>query len=112
MLPAIETAEKILEGAFTCNPGPWGKHSRLVAESARRIAYACGDMDPQKAYITGLLHDIGRKFGGRHKGHVYDGYTYMLELGYDEAAKVCLPTPFAIKKRRIISGDWMSPERS
>lgn len=35
MLPAIETAEKILEGALACNPGPWGKHSRLVAELRR-----------------------------------------------------------------------------
>lgn len=53
----------------------------------RKIAHACGDMDSEKAYILGLLHDIGRKFGVRHLGHVSDGYTYMKQLGYDEVAK-------------------------
>lgn len=42
----------------------------------------------------GLLHDIGRKFGVRHLGHVADGYTYMKSLGYDEAAKICLTHSF------------------
>lgn len=51
-------------------------------------------MDGEKAYILGLLHDIGRKFGVRHLGHVSDGYTYMKSLGYDEAAKVCLTHSF------------------
>lgn len=47
-----------------------------------------------KAYILGLLHDIGRKFGVRHMGHVSDGYTYMMSLGYDEAAQICLTHSF------------------
>ena len=51
-------------------------------------------MDADKAYILGLLHDIGRKFGVKHLGHVYDGYTYMLSLGYDEAAQICLTYSF------------------
>ena len=51
-------------------------------------------MDVEKAYILGLLHDIGRKFGVRHLGHVYDGYVYMKSLGYDEVAKICLTHSF------------------
>lgn len=51
-------------------------------------------MDAEKAYVLGLLHDIGRKFGVRHLGHVSDGYTYMMCLGYDEAAKICLTHSF------------------
>lgn len=51
-------------------------------------------MDSNKAYILGLLHDIGRKFGVRHLGHVSDGYTYMMSLGYDEVAKICLTHSF------------------
>ncbi len=47
-----------------------------------------------KAYVLGLLHDIGRKFGVRHLGHVSDGYSYMLSLGYDEVARVCLTHSF------------------
>ena len=53
----------------------------------RKIASACGDMDVEKAYILGLLHDIGREFGVRHLGHVYDGYVYMKSLGYDGEIK-------------------------
>ena len=63
---------------FTFNPGPWGKHCLTVAHCAEKIASACGDMDVEKAYILGLLHDIGRKFGVRHLGHVYDGYVYII----------------------------------
>ena len=51
-------------------------------------------MDGERAYVLGLLHDIGRKFGVRHLGHVADGYTYMKSLGYDEAAKICLTHSF------------------
>ena len=51
-------------------------------------------MDADKAYILGLLHDIGRKFGVRHLGHVSDGYSYMMSLGYDEVARVCLTHSF------------------
>lgn len=94
MLPERKEAERLLREAETCNPGPWGDHSRTAALCAERIARACGDMDPEKAYILGLLHDIGRKFGVRHLGHVSDGYGYMLALGYDEAARVCLTHSF------------------
>ena len=51
-------------------------------------------MDEEKAYVLGLLHDIGRKFGKRHLGHVSDGYSYMMKLGHEEAARVCLSHSF------------------
>ena len=51
-------------------------------------------MNAEKAYVLGLLHDIGRKFGVRHLGHVSDGYRFMMSLGYDEAAKICLTHSF------------------
>lgn len=54
----------------------------------------CNDLDSDKAYILGLLHDIGRKFGVRHLGHVSDGYMYMMSLRYDEVARVCLTHSF------------------
>jgi len=94
MLPTREKAEELLKEAERCNPGPWGNHSRIAALCAERIAGACSDLDADKAYILGLLHDIGRKFGVRHLGHVSDGYSYMMSLGYDEAAKICLTHSF------------------
>lgn len=95
MYPSKEEAEKILVEAESCNPGPWGNHSRVVAECAEKIAKLCEDMNPEKAYVLGLLHDIGRKFGTRHLGHVYDGYHYMRKLGYDEAGQICLTHSFS-----------------
>ena len=94
MLPTREEAEMLLQEAEMCNPGQWGNHSRVAAYCAERIAAACGDMDSNKAYILGLLHDIGRKFGVRHLGHVSDGYSYMMSLGYDEVAQICLTHSF------------------
>ena len=94
MLPTRERAEELLREAEQCNPGPWGDHSRTAAHCAERIARACGDLDPDKAYILGLLHDIGRKFGVRHLGHVSDGYSYMMSMGFDEAARICLTHSF------------------
>ena len=94
MLPVQEMAEFLLKDAEECNPGAWVNHSRVTAQCAERIARECEGMDSQKAYILGLLHDIGRKFGVKHLGHVYDGYQYMLKLGFDEVAKICLTHSF------------------
>lgn len=94
MLPTRKKAEELLREAEKCNPGPWGNHCRVAAHCAERIAMECDDLDSDKAYILGLLHDIGRKFGVRHMGHVSDGYTYMMSLGYDEAAQICLTHSF------------------
>lgn len=106
MLPTREKAEEILKEAEACNPGPWGNHSRVAAHCAEAIALACGNMDADKAYIVGLLHDIGRKFGGRHMGHVSDGYSYMMSLGYDEVAKICLTHSFNNKTTAEYIGNF------
>ena len=94
MLPTREQAEALLREAAQHNPGQWDDHSRTAAHCAEAIAAACG-LDAEKAYIVGLLHDIGRKFGTRHLGHVSDGYSYMMSLGYDEAARICLTHSFS-----------------
>jgi HD superfamily phosphodiesterase len=94
MMPTRIEAEELLKEAERCNPGPWGDHSRVAAHCAEKIAAECADLDPDKAYIFGLLHDIGRKFGVRHLGHVSDGYSYMMRLGYEEVARICLTHSF------------------
>ena len=94
MYPTRQKAEELLAEAAKCNPGPWENHSRNVAQCEGKIAGACQGMDADKAYVAGLLHDIGRKFGVKHLGHVYDGWKYMMELNYDEAARICLSHSF------------------
>lgn len=106
MIPARKEAEELLKDAEACNPGQWADHSRAVAMCAERIADACGEMDAEKAYVLGLLHDIGRKFGVKHMGHIYDGYHYMMRLGYDEAARICLSHSFSIQRLEVLCGNW------
>ena len=94
MIPSREEAERLVREAEAINPGPWGDHCRVAAHCAECIAAKCEGMDSDKAYVVGLLHDIGRRFGGRHLGHVADGYSYMMSLGYDEVARICLTHSF------------------
>lgn len=91
MLPTIEEAEKELQIAGELNPGPWVKHSLNVGIAARNIAEKIPGMDAEKAYIVGVLHDIGRRVGIVNiPKHVYEGYKFCLEKGWDEVAKVCM----------------------
>ena len=98
MLPSKEEAERLLEEAYLKNPGPWREHSIVAAKCAQKIASACKGLTPEKAYILGLLHDIGRREGVTGLAHVIDGYEYLMKLGYDEAARVCITHSFSIKK--------------
>lgn len=97
MIPTRTEAQRLLTEAESCNPGQWGDHSRVAAHCAEKIAAACDGMDAEKAYVLGLLHDIGRKFGVSHMKHIWDGYTYMMSLGYEEVAKICLTHSFSIQ---------------
>lgn len=88
-LPERAAAEQELEEAGRLNPGKWTAHSRYVAKACEYIASACG-MDSEKAYILGLLHDIGRRIGVVNMYHVYSGYRYCTQKGWDEVARICL----------------------
>ena len=109
MIPTREEAHRILEEAEACNPGPWGDHSRVAAMCACKIAAASG-MDPEKAYVFGLLHDIGRRFGRGHMMHVYCGWRYMLEKGDGEVARICVSHSFPVRDFDIFIGNRDIPE--
>ncbi len=97
MLPSREQALTLLEEAYIRNPGLWRDHSIIAAKCAYAIGKACDDINEDKAYILGLLHDIGRREGVTHLAHVIDGYRYLMGLGFDEAARVCITHSFPIK---------------
>lgn len=89
MFPNRDTAIKELEIASEKNPGPWTEHSYNAAKAAERIAERC-KMDSKKAFVLGLLHDIGRRTGIAAVRHIIDGYDYAMSKGWDDAARVCL----------------------
>lgn len=97
MFPTVEAALKELEIASTMNPGAWIDHSMNVGEAARKIASKCDGLDPNKAYVLGLLHDIGRRSGVMYTRHIIEGYDYTSSKGWDDVAKVCLTHSFPIK---------------
>ena len=96
MLPTREAAHKELDIAYSMNPGPWKDHSMHVAEAAERIAATCG-LDTDRAYVMGLLHDIGRRTGVAQMRHIIDGYDYCMSKGWNEIARCCLTHSFPIK---------------
>jgi hypothetical protein len=97
MLPTKEQAIDLLNQGYEKNPGPWKDHSIIVAKCAYYIAQKCTSINPEKALIFGLLHDIGRREGVTHLAHIIDGYHYLMSLGFDEPARICITHSFAIK---------------
>ncbi len=61
------------------------------------IADCCDHLDGDKAFVCGLLHDIGRRNGISAVRHIIDGYDYTMSKGWDEIARVCLTHSFPIK---------------
>ena len=98
-------AKQALREAGQRNPGPWIGHSESVAQNAKLIAQRCG-LDVQKAYVMGLLHDIGRREGVSGIKHIFDGYAYMLEMGEKEIARICLTHSFPLKDVQTYIGAY------
>jgi hypothetical protein len=110
-IPSLEEAELFLAEAESVNPGPWVPHSKNVAKAAKIIANYHPRLDPNTAYILGLLHDIGRREGKSYIRHLIVGYSFLQDLGYDDAARISLTHSFPIADLNIYMGDRdCSPE--
>jgi hypothetical protein len=110
--PSVERAEELLREAEAMNPGPWGAHSRNVAAAARAIAERDDRLEPERAYVLGLLHDVGRRTGGPGVAdvrHILDGYAFMRVLGFEESARICLTHSFPIKDVDAFASPWQCP---
>lgn len=102
MLPSKIEAEEELDLAGDLNSGPWIRHSYNVGIAAKCIAQYCSDLDEGKAYILGILHDIGKRNGfvSTFK-HVYEGYHYCMDKGWDEAARICMTHTYVLKEQEF-----------
>lgn len=105
-IPTHQQAEDYLSGADVLNPGPWVDHSIQTAQAAQRIAAAHPDLDPERAYILGLLHDIGRREGVHGMRHVVDGYNFLISEGYPDAARICMTHSYPIPDVDAGSSAW------
>lgn len=88
-IPTFQETYAILCDAQKRNAGPWIQHSIFVAQAARAIAIHYPELDPTNAYILGHLHDIGRQEGSSGMHHIFDGYRFLMDGGYEDAARIC-----------------------
>jgi len=101
----IAKAKKLLKEAGEMNPGPWVAHCLNVAKAAEIIAKHHPKLDPQKALVAGLLHDIGRRNGFSYLRHTTDGYNFLLTTEFKDYARYCLTHSFLVKNRLAYSGE-------
>jgi len=109
LIPSREEAEKLLSWAHAQNPGPWADHCSVVARAAEAIARKAG-LDAERAYVSGLFHDVGYYSYRDGKGttcHIYAGYQLMMGKGYDEIARICLTHSFPYQDIGAYSGTDM-----
>jgi hypothetical protein len=105
-IPTRREAETLLHEARELNPGPWVEHSHYAAQAAEAIARRCAGMDADAAFVLGCLHDIGRRAGVTGMRHIIDGYYFLLEKGYAEAARVCLTHSYPTGRAHAAQEDW------
>jgi len=110
MLPTREQALDLLNWAGSLNPGPWKLHVLSAARAAETIAAAAG-LDPERAFVSGALHDIGRYEGPSYARHMTAGAKILREKGFDEIARICLTHSFPDHSVANYIGKWdISPE--
>jgi hypothetical protein len=106
VLPSLDESHALLAGAEQMNPGDWVSHSLFVARAAASIAAAVPGMNADTAYVLGILHDIGRREGVMDMYHILTGYRYLAELGYPDAARICLTHCFPLQDIRTVGSNW------
>ena len=104
MMISLNEANQIFKEACELNKGDWIEHSEYVANLARKIAMKSG-LNSEKAYILGLLHDIGRRNGIVQARHAIEGYKYMVDK-CEEIARICLTHTFQYKDVMGIYDTW------
>lgn len=82
----------------------WTDHCRTAGACARKIAERCKDLDGDRAYVMGLLHDIGRREGVMDMKHIICGYRFMKAMGYVDIARICLTHSFPYKNIKSYNG--------
>jgi hypothetical protein len=103
--PSRTQAIEFIQEAEALNPGPWVQHSHFVAKAAEALARHHPALDPEKAFVLGCLHDIGRRAGIYGMRHMIDGYTFLSDQGFEDAARICITHSYIIKEVNSVAGE-------
>jgi len=71
---------------------PWTRHCLAVADAAEAVGALLGDhhaIDIDSLWSAALLHDIGRYATHDPIMHGIEGYSLLMNLGYEDEAFVC-----------------------
>ena len=105
-IPTLKKAHEFLELGEKLNPGRWIDHSKNAGLAAKNIAQKTDNLDPDAAYIMGILHDIGRFDNVKQMAHTIDGYKFMNDEGYPDIARICLTHSFILKDIEMIVSNY------
>lgn len=105
-IPSLKQTEVFMNEAQELNPGSWVRHSLFVGKAAMAIASNHPKLDAQTAFILGYLHDIGRRAGVADMRHTLDGYYFLMEKGFEYAARICITHVFPMKQLNSVAGKW------
>lgn len=105
-IPSLKEARMMLDEGGKVFPGLWVKHSVNVGRAAELIAANCSGLNSDTALILGMLHDIGYRSGNTYMKHILHGYNYLMEKGYEKAARICLTHSFNLNDIKVSFGKW------
>ena len=105
-IPTHQQAEEYVRQGANNNPGNWVDHVHYAAQGAEIIAKRYPGLDPDRAYVLGLLHDIGRRYGSTGMRHILDGYHFLANEGYEGAARICLTHPYPVEGEIVGASKW------
>lgn len=119
-IPSREISLALLAEARRLNPTPWADHALNVARAAEAIASRVraadreagatdATLEPDAAFVLGVLHDIGRREGVTKMRHTIDGYRHLMSLGFDDAARICLTHSFPIEDVKHVKTSAAGP---
>ena len=106
-LTSDEAYSLLIEGLENLENLKYIQHCRYVGNLAGLIAGELG-LDADYAKTLGYLHDIGRKIS--HPLHIYEGYRFLKENGYEDYAFICLTHSFLNNDMECIGGELLPPD--
>ena len=104
--PSMEEAFELFNESFMSYEkrrpdSHYDEHCTSVAACAEIIASSTKDLNPQKSYILGLLHDYGKIIDEKEAFHGNTGHNLMIKKGYNPVAKICITHSFPNKEFKI-----------
>lgn len=106
--PTLQQAQEIWEDGISYRKANYGIlpqiekeyrfHTTKIAEICQTLASQIDGLNPERAYILGLMHDYGKRINERvaNRFHGLEGYHVLLGMGYPHLARICLTHTFPV----------------